>query len=198
MAKKFSEFEKELIRQQLKENAKAYLKTFGVKKTSIDDLLKSTNISKGAFYLFYPSKEMLFYEVFIEFHNELHHCVYKKIVAAESSISEKRLASVFFDVFKMVDQSFLSTIMSLGELDYLLRKIPPEILSKNQKGDEDLFSSLAHLIPNIKEGCSEVYAASIRAVFLTMASKKEIGEAYYDDVLKLLLDGLIHEMMNQK
>ncbi|MFR5759913.1 MAG: TetR/AcrR family transcriptional regulator [Bacteroides cellulosilyticus] len=31
-----------------------------VRKTSVDELVKYANISKGAFYLFYTSKELLF------------------------------------------------------------------------------------------------------------------------------------------
>lgn len=35
----------------------------GVKKTTVDELVKREGIPKGTFYLFYPSKEMLLYDV---------------------------------------------------------------------------------------------------------------------------------------
>lgn len=44
---------------------------FGVKKTTVDELVKRVSIPKGTFYLFYPSKEQLFFDVFLDKHNAI-------------------------------------------------------------------------------------------------------------------------------
>ncbi len=50
-----------LIKDKLKEGALLFIQQQGVRKTSVDELVKYANISKGAFYLFYTSKELLFF-----------------------------------------------------------------------------------------------------------------------------------------
>ena len=59
MPKLYSEEEKKQIIQRLKEEANILMQEKGVKKTTVDELVKRVGIPKGTFYLFYPSKEML-------------------------------------------------------------------------------------------------------------------------------------------
>ena len=63
MARSFTEREKENIKKSLQEACKQRWTQYGYKKTSVDDLCKQVGISKGAFYLFFESKEALFCEV---------------------------------------------------------------------------------------------------------------------------------------
>ena len=58
--KAFDDNERKLIKDKLKEGALLFIQQQGVRKTSVDELVKYANISKGAFYLFYTSKELLF------------------------------------------------------------------------------------------------------------------------------------------
>lgn len=63
MARGFTEREKENIRKNLKDACKQSWTRYGYKKTSVDELCRQVGISKGAFYLFFESKEALFGEV---------------------------------------------------------------------------------------------------------------------------------------
>ena len=63
MARSFTQREKENIKRSLLEACKQSWTQYGYKKTSVDDLCKQVGISKGAFYLFFESKEALFCEV---------------------------------------------------------------------------------------------------------------------------------------
>ena len=63
MARSFTEREKENIKRSLQEACKQSWTQYGYKKTSVDDLCKQVGISKGAFYIFFESKEALFCEV---------------------------------------------------------------------------------------------------------------------------------------
>lgn len=63
MARSFTEREKENIKKSLQEACKQSWTQYGYKKTSVDDLCKQVGISKGAFYIFFESKEALFCEV---------------------------------------------------------------------------------------------------------------------------------------
>lgn len=63
MARSFTEREKENIKRSLQEACNQSWTQYGYKKTSVDDLCKQVGISKGAFYIFFESKEALFCEV---------------------------------------------------------------------------------------------------------------------------------------
>ena len=81
MARSFTEREKENIKKSLQEACKQSWTQYGYKKTSVDDLCKQAGISKGAFYLFFESKEALFCEVL--------YSVQEQICNAASKVIEK-------------------------------------------------------------------------------------------------------------
>ena len=67
MATAFTTEEKEVIRKKLHKVAKECLQRYGVKKTTVDQMAAMVDISKGSFYNFYSSKEMLFFAVLEEY-----------------------------------------------------------------------------------------------------------------------------------
>ena len=71
MARSFSEREKENIRISLMDICKQNWTQYGYKKTSVDEICKQAGISKGAFYLFFESKEALFCEVLFSVQREI-------------------------------------------------------------------------------------------------------------------------------
>ncbi|MDD3186071.1 MAG: TetR/AcrR family transcriptional regulator [Anaerostipes sp.] len=73
MARGFSEREKETIKKSLQEACKQSWTQYGYKKTSVDELCKQVGISKGAFYLFFESKEALFCEVLCSVQEQICH-----------------------------------------------------------------------------------------------------------------------------
>lgn len=56
----FNENEIKFIKLKLIESAQECLSKYGVRKTTVDQITEMSGISKGSFYKFYPSKEILF------------------------------------------------------------------------------------------------------------------------------------------
>ena len=71
MPKIYSDEEKKQIIEKLKKEANVLMQEKGVKKTTVDELVKRAGIPKGTFYLFYPSKEMLLFDVSQDFHKQV-------------------------------------------------------------------------------------------------------------------------------
>jgi AcrR family transcriptional regulator len=59
----FSETDRERIRERLRQAGCDSFATVGLRRTAIDDLVRAAGISKGAFYLFFESKEELLQEI---------------------------------------------------------------------------------------------------------------------------------------
>ncbi len=62
---KFTDNEKEHIKQDLLTKGRTIFIKYGLAKTSIDEIIRECGIAKGTFYKFFNSKEELYYEILI-------------------------------------------------------------------------------------------------------------------------------------
>jgi len=66
MPRAFTAVEKETIRDRLMEAGRACFVRYGLKKTTIEDLVKPAGIAKASFYLFFAHKEALYVEIMMD------------------------------------------------------------------------------------------------------------------------------------
>lgn len=194
MPKAFTENEREIIKEKLKSEARICLKNYGVRKTTVNELVKRVNIPKGTFYLFYESKELLFFDVFIDLHNHLQGDFIKELSNFNGEITSDKLSSTLFNTFKAIDDSFMIDLIYKGDLELIMRKLPEDIVKSHQGQDDHTFSLLLKLIPSVKENNIKTFSAALRAIFLTTLHKREIGEEIFYDMIKLLLKGICNEL----
>ncbi|AEE17238.1 TetR/AcrR family transcriptional regulator [Treponema brennaborense] len=199
-----SEKERAEIKRRLTDAAESCLKTTGIRKTSVDELTRRAGIAKGTFYLFYPSKELLFFDVINAFHEtaerllaaRLKEVAYLDARRTLYSVAPSVLADIFTDLFRFADGSFMPELIRNGELEYLMRKLPDEAVAAHHAADAAMFERLTAVLPDGmgKKHTAEVVSAAFRLLFLTLLHKREIGEAVYFDAVGLLLNGLIKEL----
>ena len=60
MPKTFTDKEREYIKKRLMEEAQDCLRLYGIRKTTVDELVKRASIPKGTFYLFSTRKSYCF------------------------------------------------------------------------------------------------------------------------------------------
>ena len=72
MAIPFTKQRRDEISEKLKEGARLFAAEKGMKKTSVDGLVAYAQISKGAFYNFYESKDELFLDLVEDWHTEIY------------------------------------------------------------------------------------------------------------------------------
>jgi AcrR family transcriptional regulator len=194
MPKTFSEQERKIIKQRLIEEAEQCLIRYGARKTTVDELVRRVNIPKGTFYLFYDSKELLFYDVFLQFHNEIH----KKMLAGAAGLkqdsSPESLTRLIFDLYKQAEKSFLLKFITEGDLEMMLRKLPPEVMAEHAETDDFSIGQLISAIPGLKPDRIPVFSAALRGVFLSMLHKNEIGDEVFDDALRVMIHGIVIQM----
>ena len=68
----FSEEENTKIRRSLLAEARSRALTVGMRKTSVEELTAAVGISKGSFYKYFDSKELLFFAVLEELLSEMY------------------------------------------------------------------------------------------------------------------------------
>ena len=187
MATAFTEQETVYIRKALKKSAGTFALSQGVRKTTVDQLTESAGISKGAFYKFYPSKEMLFFELLEDMHSEIY-SVAARVLADYSDKSDvERVAQAVLASCRLIDERGIMTFIE-RDAAYLLRKVPENVKNKHYHSDSVHITGLLQKAGLKPKGGTELAAATVRGLFLTVSHKNEIGETY-SEVLKTLVYG---------
>ena len=194
MPKKFTETEKEYIKKRLKEEALKCLTTYGVKKTTVDELVKRVNIPKGTFYLFYESKEVALFDAINDLHEEIHKKLPEQLQRFSEGITVEGLTDFLFRLYKDVDQTGIMPLIANGELDYLIRRLPEEKVKEHLIYDDSTVEQLfAFLCPGKKD--IQAFSGAFRAIFLSMLYQREIGEQIYDEVIKMMIRGIVIQIL---
>lgn len=196
MPKSYSEQEREYIRKRLKEEAAKCLARYGVRRTTVDEIVKRVNIPKGTFYLFYQSKELLLFEVIQEQHEIINRKLYQAVLGlADTGFTAENITDVIFQFFKMTEEMLILKTLDLSEVELLVRKLPREIVEEHFQDDTDTIEKMLALLPVKKEVDSKVISAAFHAIYYATLHKAEIGEEQYDEALRTLIYGVITQVI---
>lgn len=194
MPKPFSIEEKAYIKKRLIEEARDSLSQFGVRKTTVDDLVKKVRIPKGTFYLLYPSKELLFFDVLCKFQDEVQAELISQIQLLNQPLQVDPLSELIFSMYKRVGDSFIIKLISNGELDFLMHKLSASSLESHFENDIINAEQLLEWVPGPSGKDVETFSAALRGIFLMLLHKKEVGDQVFDQALKVLIRGVVVQL----
>ena len=196
MATAFTSEEKEVIRKKLHKVAKECLQRYGVKKTTVDQMAAMTDISKGSFYNFYSSKEMLFFAVLEEYQIDVMNRLTEQL-GMETKIDTNRLVQLLYDFYQDFRYSFMYTIFKNHEMELLIRKLPKEVITNHHLIDDRMVKKIVSRI-DIRENVSvEIVSALFRTIAMTILHIEEIGEKQFDTTLKLVIQGVVEQITKE-
>ena len=196
MATAFTAEEKEVIRKKLHKVAKECLQRYGVKKTTVDQMAAMTDISKGSFYNFYSSKEMLFFAVLEEYQIDVMDRLTEQL-DMEAKIDTNRLVQLLYDFYQDFRYSFMYTIFKNHEMELLVRKLPKEAITNHHLIDDRMVKKIVSRI-DIRENVSvEIVSALFRTIAMTILHIEEIGEKQFDITLKLVIQGVVEQITKE-
>lgn len=197
MPKCYSEQERAYITRRLKEEAASCMALYGIRRTTVDELVRRVKIPKGTFYLFYPSKELLLFDVIMEQHDQMEQKLFQLLGNIETAgITVGQLTDILFNLFKMAEEMPILKMLDSGEIEVLARKLPPEVLKDHFGHDDSMVEKVLSALA-VKSGKPvEGFSAAFRAVFLISLQKEKIGEKDYDEALRILLKGLVIQLLS--
>jgi len=141
MPKGFSEQEKINIRQRLIAAGKELFSTYGLKKTNVDDITRMCGISKGAFYLFFLSKEELFMEILESADHEMKASM-RQVLLPEHKPTRESYSMAIVTMMQAIKAHPLLAIFKSEEYENLMRKLEPEMAAEHVAMDTAYFRSL--------------------------------------------------------
>ena len=144
----FTDEQNEMIRKDLIRGAWRCGVTIGMRKTSVEQLTNSVGISKGSFYKFFDSKELLFFAVLEDIHTECFAAAQKSLVFIEN------------------------------DANFLLHRLPEEVKTAHYHDDKIHIRTLLEAGGLQPKGGMALAAATVRGLSLTVSHQEQIGELY--------------------
>jgi AcrR family transcriptional regulator len=168
----FTSEEKQRVRERLIAAAQRFLSSTGVKKTTVEDLAKSAGISKGAFYLFYDSKELLFMDALDSAQKVIHDTIVERI----RQYSDKRVG--FVEVTVAMYRDFMAKpyliAISGEEYETLLMRVPHEKIEQHIASDDIASKRFCEEL-GVTGVSPELLSAILRMLFLGILRRGEVG-----------------------
>jgi AcrR family transcriptional regulator len=184
MPRAFRDDEREHIRSTLLEAGQRLFASRGLRKTSVEELAQAAAISKGAFYLFFTSKEELYFELLERFEADFKQELLTSIVAARGTPQE-RMYTVLQRALTLWRQHALFTQFSRSEYEALIRRLPAARIQQHLAQDQSF--AVAFIAAWKAQGVSISHAPGlvdgmIRALFFLDLHADEFDDGVYNIV----------------
>jgi AcrR family transcriptional regulator len=195
MPRAFSPQEKESIRRSLITAVLEQTAQGGLRSVSIDSLVTRAHISKGAFYLFYTSKEWSVLDA-VRFVQDAARRDFAEIANSDNSVRlPRRLLEELFAVFSRYP--LLREISDSNNLVELFRALPASLADEEFQSDEAFFRSVFEPLvaaKKVRDLSLDVLCGLPRLVLAMELQKPLIGNDRYDALKTLLIAGLSKEL----
>lgn len=197
MAVAFTSDEKDRITRTLVDTAERLFGTQGLKKTSLDELVRPAGIAKGSFYAFFDSKESLYLEVM------LRRAPLAGARLAETlgrPVDEENLVHLMRAITDVLidDPLYRRLLTHTDELAAVSRRVGPEQIARVMP--QIVRPVLYHLAAGQRDGvlvddiAPETLLGVIRTVGLLVMNRDRFGTGY-DDVLEATIRTLARGML---
>jgi AcrR family transcriptional regulator len=171
----------------------------GFKDTNISEIAKMAGIATGTFYNYYPSKDKLFMDIFMEENEKLKRSI-MEFINLEASPLDVMKEMMSLNVKGMTSNPILKEWYNRD----VFNKIEQSFRNENGiDGVEFLYNSFIEVVKKWQhEGKvrSDMDAEMIMAIFSALVNvdthKEEIGLKYFPRVLEYLAEFTMNELMN--
>lgn len=190
MPKAFSDHEKEVIRAQLREKGKKLFEKHGLRKASVDELTAATGISKGAFYLFYESKEELFMEILEELETDFRTRIFDFTLNPKEG-ARQLLAKLLTSALLTWDRYPLLKNIGMAEYEYLARKLPAKRIQQHANQDNEFVDDFIKRIKRegiVVKASPRVISNLMKSLFFLSLHRDDLGENDYVETMEVLAD----------
>jgi len=190
MPKGFSDREKELIAARLLELGYRLFTAYGLKKTNVEELARAAGISKGAFYIFYDSKEELFIDVIEEVETRVRAEILA-IIDLPGPSPRARLFAVLRKAFGLFESIPILQFFTGSEFDLLFRRVPADKLQAHLASDRGFFDVLVARCREVGipiSVSSEQIIGLLYPLVIAMLHDNDLGQKVFSSSLDHLLE----------
>lgn len=196
MSKGFTYDEKTAITNALIEAFEEELRSQKINKITVDDLVKKVGISKGSFYTFFPSKEVLFFHVVSNIQQKMITEIISIVNRNKKTSKEKLKLILLLIADKLQNYPWLQELEG-GDFDKVLRKLPEDLKESLTSQDIiDVQNILEQL--NLESSIPVSRLVVIIQIILSSTTRAKDFGKNYNIALKTLFDILVENFFNEK
>lgn len=200
MTRPFNPNERSIIRQKLMDKGRELFGTLGLKKTSIEDLARAANISKGSFYSFFNSKEELYLEIIESLEGEIRKQITKGL--NKHSLTKESFKNFILRGLQIMESNpLIRRMYEQDEREQALRAIPKERFNQHIRADEDWMIEILNKWKEkgqIIDVDPRAVAGVIRLIITSSLFKDSLGGENYPESIELLIDLVSEGLVNKR
>jgi Transcriptional regulator len=192
MPRELNENEKQFEKSRLIKCGKHLLFRFGIRRVSVDDIVKEAGIAKGSFYNYFHSKDEFIYEMIWQLHEEMFSDFkqqFSQIGKLEKGQQRNEIKKAFFAIYKAPTFDFL--ILEHSEIRNFLSRYSKEELAKIETLEEEKYKELFKLL-NIQDKQIAIVQNYIHIIIFGISHTDLLDENYLDKTVEALFDGLLN------
>ena len=193
MPKTYTETERDNIRRDLRKAASLCLRKYGVRHTTVDELVHMVNIPKGTFYLFYPNKESLFLDALVSFTKEEEGKYLELLEELDENHIVTSLTDIFFSIMMKFYKEGLYRFLDGSELELVLRRLPDGSVDKIRMTTRSVLHELFSYFAIEDEDDIKSFTAGYEALFYLLKDGEKIPDI--EKTLRFLIRGLVLQMV---
>lgn len=193
--KKYSEVEKANIKRDLRLHAERSLFHKGVKGTSVDELVKLAMIPKGTFYLFYETKEALFFDVLVSFRHQMQDEMMAMLQELDENHIVTSLTTVFTYLVENIYERGIFRLLNEEEMHVISRKNEEDIYMNERKELLSFFRELFNLFAIDDKDDIDAFFSSFLLIVYSMNYAERMKKPL--DAWRMLLRGLILQLVGE-
>jgi AcrR family transcriptional regulator len=189
MPRAFTDTERAAIRERLLAAGKDLFARRGIRATTVEQLARAAGVSKGAFYVFYPSKEALFF------------AIVEEVETAMQARLEQQVAAAPHDALRLLlraslqarDENPLFDVAISEEAVAVMRTMAPEEQEAFLRRDVEMTEAIAAHLAAAGARLTvspAVLAGLLRAMVFVGMHREDIGAGMAPAVEAFLVDSL--------
>ena len=193
MPKTYTETERDNIRRDLREAASLCLRKYGVRHTTVDELVHMVNIPKGTFYLFYPNKESLFLDALVTFTKEEEGKYLEHLEELDENHIVTSLTTVFFEMAISFYNSGLYRFLDDNQLAIVMRNLDETDKVRFETSRTSFITKILDYFSIDDEDDISAFSSAFNSVFYLMLHDDEIKD--FEKALRTLIRGLVLQLV---
>lgn len=191
---RFSENEKEQIRNKLLTEGERLFATLGIKKVTIDDIVEAVGIAKASFYKFYESKEYLYLDIVQGIQKKIFTELNSKLDSNVNLSSKERVRQTFGAMYSMMLRYPILTKIDMNTIELIARKVSKERLSVFNEQNIDAAQTLHN--HGIIFSCDIKTASYVfQAIYYGWMYLQEKSADIQTSVIDILLNAVINQIV---
>lgn len=193
MPKTYTETERDNIRRDLRGAASLCLRKYGVRHTTVDELVHMVNIPKGTFYLFYPNKESLFLDALVTFTKEEEGKYLELLEELDENHIVTSLTTVFFEMAISFYNSGLYRFLDDNQLAIVMRSLDETDKVRFETSRTSFITKILDYFSIDDEDDISAFSSAFNSVFYLMLHDDEIKD--FEKALRTLIRGLVLQLV---